>query len=108
MSQNTGVVLLKFHSRFAQSILIVYQVTLPDNIKRLNLEYIIFNFINIILYKFNDILMTTKLPLLIVCFINLFSPGGGTCRAVSGSSNYCDFSNCYLYSNSSGQELTWH
>ena len=44
-----------------------------------------------------------KLLLLIVYFINLFSPGGVTCRAVSGSSNYCDSSICYLYSNSSGQ-----
>ena len=49
-------------------------------------------------------IMIAKLLLLfIVCFLVVNSLVSGYCRVVSGSSNYCNRYQCYLYSNTEGQ-----
>ena len=43
--------------------------------------------------------MVARLVLLLFCIFTLFAQGAGECRPYSGSSNYCGYYYCYIYSN---------
>ena len=47
--------------------------------------------------------MNTRLVLLLFSFATFFTVGGGTCRTIPGSRNYCGYSYCYLYTSANGQ-----